>query len=97
MIDGKLTYYMDPIIEGAVPWFMRITAFQGLGGLFYPSMTSKLLDNMRGYEKALYMPNIVASPRPSDMPFAPAGVLYVLDQFSDPSNWAHLLLDTIAS
>lgn len=95
MVDGKLTYYMDPSIEGIAPDIMRITAFEKVGGMFYTSMINKLLDSLPGYEKSLFMPEVIVGARPSDLLFAPTAVLYVLDQFSDPSNWAHLLLDTI--
>lgn len=82
MVDGELTYYEDPAIEGSAPEIYRVAA-----------ATASIRHGLwQAHEPKL---RVVSEERPQELSFAPGGRLYALDVMSDASNFGHLLIDTI--
>ena len=89
-VKGALTYYADPAVEGRAPATSRMDAFPDGG----PACAGYLpLDCTCLPEKV----RVVYGPRPAALQFLPGNRVHVMDRMSDPSNYAHLLLDTVIS
>lgn len=90
IVDGLLTYYVDPFVESRAPRTTRMEAFPGGG----PACAGYLpLDCTCVPERT----DIRHEPRPETLEFMSEDKVHLLDRMSDPSNYAHLLLDTVIS
>lgn len=86
VVDGSLTFYVDPVVESSVPASMRLSSFAE--GLVYKGPYEATIGKPE-------VPKVVYGPRPPNMPFAPQGRLYLLTSLNNAQNYAHVLLDTI--
>jgi hypothetical protein len=86
VVDGALTFYVDPSVESSVPTSMRLSSF--VEGLVYKGPYEATIGKAE-------VPRVVHGPRPSTLPFAPPGRLYLLTSLNNAQNYAHVLLDTI--
>lgn len=91
MVDGELTYYVDPAAEEATPPNLRMSSFStGVGtGLFYLGFIDY---RMSGISMA---PNTVAGARPPELKVHPDDRLFVLDDYSFVGTFSHVLIDHV--
>jgi hypothetical protein len=90
VISGVLTYFADPAVEFVAPRTTRMETFPGGG----PACAGYLpLDCTCVPERT----DVKYERRPETLQLMPEDRVHFLDRMSDPSNYAHLLLDTVIS
>jgi hypothetical protein len=111
LIDGRLRYYMDSSVEGRAPHSMRISAFPengpvcvGLLPLGNCSREHVVQVEVEQGPRPGHLPfagendtqaKISSAGKLGRMKTSNGARVHMLDIMSDPSNWAHLMLDTL--
>jgi len=87
VVDGEVTFYVDPKADALLPASMRLSAFSS--GLLYKGAYEATVAKAE-------VPRVVSGPRPPSASYAsPRDRLYLLNSLNNAQNYAHLLLDTI--
>lgn len=93
-VGGQLTYFASPL-EGGDAALMGMGAFPDGG----PSCIGMIGGGPEDFCRKSPTIAVVAAPRPAHLRFAHDGEgwLHALDRMSDPSNYAHLMADSLVS
>ena len=91
MVGGRLTYFVDAVLDAATPPNCRISAMTtSPAGFVLPSYLKGHLPT-----PVAYSPDLVVGPRPPALPFAPTNRTFMLGELSHAENFGHLLIDNI--
>jgi hypothetical protein len=90
-VGRQLTYFENPAVEGAAPPWARFSSFPDGG----PACIGLIAGVHVGCNKTPSVA-VVRGPRPAALGFAaPRCAVHFLDRLSAPSNWGHLMHDTL--